>query len=283
MPSYIPLKKNDANGIIFYICVVSQANPNTFQSSPTIAAGDFKVSIDGGALTNLTTLPVVTPAASKMIKITLSQAEVNGDNITVVWSDAAGAEWCDDYVNLQSAARQLDDHCFPTTSGRSLDVTATGAAGIDWANVENPTTALNLSATNIDVDQVVASVSGAVASVTGAVGSVTAGVSVGVGGIASTSFAAGAIDAAAIAANAIGASELAADAANEIADALLARNIAGGSSAGRIVSEALYVLRNKVSIAAGTMTVTLVDDATTSWTAAVTTAAGNPISSIDPV
>lgn len=64
----------------------------------------------------------------------------------------------------------------PTTAGRTLDVTATGGAGIDWANVENPTTALNLSATNIDVDQVVASVSGAVGSVTGAVGSVTGSV-----------------------------------------------------------------------------------------------------------
>lgn len=64
----------------------------------------------------------------------------------------------------------------PTTAARTLDVTATGAAGIDWANVENPTTALNLSGTNIDVDQVVASVSGAVGSVTGAVGSVTGAV-----------------------------------------------------------------------------------------------------------
>lgn len=65
----------------------------------------------------------------------------------------------------------------PTTAGRTLDVTATGAAGIDWSNVENPTTAVNLSATNIDPDQVVASVTGAVGSVTGAVGSVTAQVS----------------------------------------------------------------------------------------------------------
>lgn len=36
----------------------------------------------------------------------------------------------------------------PTTAGRTLDVTATGAAGIDWANVENPTTTLNLSGTS---------------------------------------------------------------------------------------------------------------------------------------
>lgn len=57
----------------------------------------------------------------------------------------------------------------PTTAARTLDVSATGEAGIDWANVGSPTTAVNLSATNIDVDQIVASVSGAVGSVSAAV------------------------------------------------------------------------------------------------------------------
>lgn len=64
----------------------------------------------------------------------------------------------------------------PTVAARTLDVSAGGEAGVDWANVGSPTTAVNLSATNIDVDQVVASVSGAVGSVTGAVGSVTGAV-----------------------------------------------------------------------------------------------------------
>lgn len=64
----------------------------------------------------------------------------------------------------------------PTVSGRTLDVSAGGEAGIDWANIGSPTTAVNLSGTNIDTDQVVASVSGAVGSVTGAVGSVTGNV-----------------------------------------------------------------------------------------------------------
>jgi len=39
----------------------------------------------------------------------------------------------------------------PTTAGRALDVTTTGAAGIDWANIENPTTAVDLSATDIQL------------------------------------------------------------------------------------------------------------------------------------
>jgi len=114
-----------------------------------------------------------------------------------------------------------------------------------------------------------------------ATGGVETGV-VAIGAISSLSFAAGAIDAAALAANALGAAELAADAAEKIADALLARNVAGGSNAGRLVKEALYVLRNRVAIAAGTMTVYGVDDATPAFTAAVTTAAGNPISEVNP-
>lgn len=71
----------------------------------------------------------------------------------------------------------------PTTAARTLDVTATGEAGIDWANIGSPTTAVNLSATNIDTDQVVASVTGAVGSVTGAVGSVTGNVGGSVGSV----------------------------------------------------------------------------------------------------
>lgn len=53
-------------------------------------------------------------------------------------------------------------------------LTASDNIGINWADIANPTTAVNLSATNIDVDQVIASVSGAV-------GSVTAGVTLAAG------------------------------------------------------------------------------------------------------
>jgi hypothetical protein len=105
-----------------------------------------------------------------------------------------------------------------------------------------------------------------------------------VGGIASTAFAAGAIDSAAIAANAIGASELAQDAAREVADEVLDRDLAGSASGNtRNVRNALRSLRNKVTIAAGTATIYQEDDATEAWTAAVSTAAGNPISGVDPV
>ena len=98
-----------------------------------------------------------------------------------------------------------------TVAGRTLDVSAGGEAGIDWANIGSPTTAVNLSATNIDVDQVVASVSGAVGSVTGAVGSVTGNVGGNVNG-----------SVASVGANGISAASLAADAGTELGTAVWA-------------------------------------------------------------
>jgi len=67
-----------------------------------------------------------------------------------------------------------------------------------------------------------------------------------------------------------------------IADALLSRNVSGGSSTGRTVKQALHFLRNKWSISGGTLTVCDTDDATTSWTAATAQTAGDPVSSVDP-
>jgi hypothetical protein len=102
--------------------------------------------------------------------------------------------------------------------------------------------------------------SGSVGSVTGAVGSVT-------GAVGSVTGAVGSV----------------ATAGNEaIADAIINRNIQGGSNTGRTVRQALAALRNKVVVSGGTMTVYATDDTTSEWTASVTTTAGNPITTIDP-
>jgi len=57
----------------------------------------------------------------------------------------------------------------PTTAGRTLDVTAGGAAGIDWGNVENPTTAVDLSATDIQLCDTTTAVTNGVTLANGAV------------------------------------------------------------------------------------------------------------------
>jgi hypothetical protein len=66
------------------------------------------------------------------------------------------------------------------------------------------------------------------------------------------------------------------------ADALLARNEAGGSSTGRTVGEAIARLRNRVVVSGGIMTVYAEDGVTPLWTAPVTTTPGDPISEVAP-
>lgn len=218
MTSYVTPKKNAA--FKFYVALVDQSNTKLTKANPTIASGDFKVSTDGGAFANLATLPSANPASGRAVMIDCSAGEMNGDNIVIQCVDAAGAEWCDLILNIQTTARQIDDLAFPATSGRSmvvdanglvdanavkvgptgsgtaqtagdiparlpaaltaggnikadalawnglttvalpliptvagrtLDCSAGGEAGVDWANVGSPTTAVNLSATTVNL------------------------------------------------------------------------------------------------------------------------------------
>lgn len=100
-------KKNTAYTL--YTPLVDSADPGSFKANPTIAAGDFKVSVDGGTFANLTTLPVVTPATSTSVKIELTAAEMNGDKITVQGIDTSGAEWSDISIFLDVDINNLDD------------------------------------------------------------------------------------------------------------------------------------------------------------------------------
>jgi len=54
-----------------------------FVDNPTIVAGDFKVSKDGGIFANLNTLPVAAPSGSSSIKVNLSAGEMTADKIVV--------------------------------------------------------------------------------------------------------------------------------------------------------------------------------------------------------
>jgi hypothetical protein len=82
---------------------------------------------------------------------------------------------------------------YATVEGRTLDVTSTGGAGIDWSNVENPTSTVGLTGTTISTSQAITSVSGSVGSVTGAVGSVTGAVGSVTGAVGSVTGAVGSV------------------------------------------------------------------------------------------
>lgn len=107
MPSYVPPKKNDANGYVFYVGLVSQSNTKILQANPTLAAGDIKVAIDDGAPENVSAY-AVDADFTKRVKITLNQAQTNGDNLTIICSDATGSEWNDLVVNIQTSAQTLN-------------------------------------------------------------------------------------------------------------------------------------------------------------------------------
>lgn len=88
-----PVKAED---FIIRVALRDADAPLRFRSSPTIAAGDFKVDKDGGGLNNLATLPTVDPSSTKLVKITLSSTEMNADVVTVICSDQTDPpEWAD--------------------------------------------------------------------------------------------------------------------------------------------------------------------------------------------
>lgn len=128
MPTYHTPKR--ATAYKFYVGLTDQANTKLLKANPTLAAGDVKVSKDGGAFANLTTLPSANPASGAAIMVDLSGTEMTADNVVVQFIDVAGAEWCDQLINIQTTARQLDDLAYPATTGRSLLVDTAGAVPI---------------------------------------------------------------------------------------------------------------------------------------------------------
>ncbi len=67
-------------------------------TTPTIAAGDIRISIDFGAFQNITA--VEDPAASGQVKLSPTQAQTNGVHLGIFWIDQAGAEWDDGYYSI---------------------------------------------------------------------------------------------------------------------------------------------------------------------------------------
>lgn len=101
-------KKNTT--YVFYIVLFDSVNGG-FKVNPTIAAGDFQRSIGGAAYANLATLPVVEPAGSISVKMSLSAAEMNASNGKTMISiiDVAGNEWDNAFVLIEYDVSIIDN------------------------------------------------------------------------------------------------------------------------------------------------------------------------------
>lgn len=163
------------------------------------------------------------------------QPTVLGRTADVSTTGEVGIDWAN--VGSPTTALDLSGTTIKTTQKVDVDTIKTNPV-VNGGTITFPTNATVASTTNLTagtIATVSGNVNGSVGSVTGDVGgNVTGSVgSVAAGGIANTSFAAGAIDAASIAANAITSSEFAQSAADKV-----------WSTAARTLTEVFSIKKN---------------------------------------
>lgn len=171
------IRLGDTIDIKFTTRAFATGVPTTLAGSPAVAAyvgnstteitAGITLSVDFDSRTGLNNIRVVATsgngyATATNIELVITAGTVGGTSVV-------GEVVASFSIENRSAL-------MPTVAAKTLDVSTAGNAGIDWSNIEAPTTAQGLTGTTISTSQVVASVSGAVGSVTGAVGSVTGNV-----------------------------------------------------------------------------------------------------------
>jgi hypothetical protein len=164
-----PPKKNEAFTVIFPI----YDNDGDLVSSA--AALDSEVSLDGAGFNDCTN-EAAEIGSSGMYSLVLTAAEMNANIVTVITktttTDAKTA------VNVMyTATRQLIDMAYPTTSGRSIDVTTTGEVGIDLDNIAGTLDAADIGANAITAEKIATDAIDADALATDAVAKIRASVS----------------------------------------------------------------------------------------------------------
>jgi hypothetical protein len=137
----------------------SSDDPSASVTITNLVAGDVEIHKDGGTTQR---------SSDAGVTVTIDFDSITGNHLVAIdLSDntdagfyAAGSRYQvrmegttvdGATINAWIGAFSIGCTLRPTTAGRTLDVTATGAAGIDWGNVENPTTAVDLSATDIQL------------------------------------------------------------------------------------------------------------------------------------
>lgn len=122
-----------------YFGLTPAGGGDSFQSTPTIAAGDFTISVDSGAtFANMDNLPAVVAGDAKVVSFTLSAAEttaIGAGGIGIIMAvDAAGAEWQDLMITVPVRAEEVavvSDIPTVTEITADIDANSTQLAAID--------------------------------------------------------------------------------------------------------------------------------------------------------
>src|SRR3990167_7421655 len=126
--------------------------PITLAGTPVVSA------YPGNSLTELTagiTLTVDFDARTGLHNVRVVATAANGyatatNYALVITAGTVGGSSVVGYV-IGHFSLKARSALTPTTPGQSLDVSAGGEAGLDWANIGSPTTAQNLSGTTVDL------------------------------------------------------------------------------------------------------------------------------------
>lgn len=106
-----------------------------------------RISKNGGAFAAMTV--TITEMENGWYSVPLSTSHTDTLGILSVTFTHASCKQIN--VQLRIHARIPDNLAYPTTSGRSIDVTTGGTVGVDWANVEGQATSVDLSNTSINL------------------------------------------------------------------------------------------------------------------------------------
>lgn len=148
MPGYFgDIRLSDTIDVKF--CTVTTTGaPTQLAGSPVISAypsnsttqltAGITLSVDFDSVTGLNNVRVVASGANGYLTATNYALIITTG--TVGGTSVVGYEVGSFSIENRSAV-------MPTTAARTLDVSAGGEAGVDWANVGSPTTSLNLSGT----------------------------------------------------------------------------------------------------------------------------------------
>jgi hypothetical protein len=140
--------------------------------SPTTTVG-----LSGTTIKTATDVETDTADIQTRLPAALVSGRMSSDAVAISGSTAAADNVEANIGNLDAA---VTTRLAPTVAGRTLDVSAGGEAGVDWANIGSPTTTVGLSGTTV--------------------GTTTA---LGTGAVTAAAVATGAIDADALAADAV--------------------------------------------------------------------------------
>lgn len=152
------LRQSTSQVIRFGPCL-DKTDGVTEETALTLVQADMRLSKDGGAFAQKnttgnathdsdgwysTTLDATDTAIVGILKLNVHQPA----NMLPVWETfyVIEEEVYDDLFATSGVG-----YLKPVVAGNDLDVTATGAAGIDWGNIENKTTVNDLSATDIQL------------------------------------------------------------------------------------------------------------------------------------